>query len=148
MRCLCEPNGPPGAGDEARAGDPRRRLGARGERLACRWLARNGYKVLCRNYRPRGGGEVDVVCRDRKTGELVFVEVKTRSARDGVRPSDRVDREKQLLVTRGALAWLRALGNPDVAGRFDIVEVTAPPGGRAEVSVIRDAYPLPAPYFY
>ncbi len=104
--------------------------------------------MLYRNFRPRGGGEVDVVCRDRKTGELVFVEVKTRSKRDGIRPSDVVGREKQYLMTRGALAWLRALGNPDVAGRFDIVEVFLEPGQRPDVKVIQNAFPLPNPYFY
>src|SRR5947207_9921441 len=41
------------------------RLGQRGETLACRFLRRNGYKILYRNFRGRTGGEIDVVCRDR-----------------------------------------------------------------------------------
>ncbi|PYK18636.1 MAG: hypothetical protein DME56_12895, partial [Verrucomicrobia bacterium] len=40
------------------------RRGVRGEKLACRYLKRNGYKILFRNFRGRSGGEIDVVCRD------------------------------------------------------------------------------------
>src|SRR5207244_9111830 len=43
------------------------RLGARGEKLACAFLRRGGYKILYRNFRARHGGEVDIVCRDRDT---------------------------------------------------------------------------------
>src|SRR5205823_3882626 len=52
------------------------RRGVLGEKLACRYLKRNGYKILFCNFRGRSGGEIDVVCRDNDT--LVFVEVKTR----------------------------------------------------------------------
>lgn len=128
--------------------NPRARLGARGEKIARRWLARSGYKILYRNYRPPGGGEVDVVCRDRATGELVFVEVKTRMRAGAARPSDAVDARKQHLLLRGAMAWLRALDNPEVRGRFDVVEVITGPGGRPAVSVIRDAFPPPGSWLY
>lgn len=128
--------------------DPRARLGARGETLARRWLARNGYKILYRNYRPPGGGEVDVVCRDRATGELVFVEVKTRMKAGAARPSDAVDARKQHLLLRGAMAWLRALDNPEVRGRFDVVEIITGPGGQPSISVIRDAFPPPGSWLY
>src|SRR4026208_217532 len=57
-------------------------LGRRGEQLAAKYLRANRYKVLYRNFRARGGGEIDLVCRDRTTNDLVFVEVKTRRTRD------------------------------------------------------------------
>jgi hypothetical protein len=66
----------------SKSGHLRRR--ARGEMLACRYLKRNGYKVLLRNFRGRSGGDFDVVCRDNDT--LVFVEVKTRGREDFGRP--------------------------------------------------------------
>src|SRR5437899_7532472 len=83
------------------------RRGARGEKLACRYLKRNGYKILLRNFRGRSGGEIDVVCRDNDT--LVFVEVKTRTREDFGRPFFAVDRAKQKRISRGALALLRML---------------------------------------
>src|SRR5215467_14496860 len=69
------------------------RRGARGEKLACRYLKRNGYKILFRNFRGRSGGEIDIVCRDDDT--LVFVEVKTRAGEDFGRPFVAVDRTKR-----------------------------------------------------
>src|SRR5437667_11881055 len=97
------------------------RRGARGEKLALRFLRRNGYKILYRNFRGRSGGEIDIVCRDNDT--LVFVEVKTRASEDFGRPFEAVNRDKQKRISRGALAWLRMLDNPDIFFRFDVVEV-------------------------
>src|SRR6187551_2888994 len=98
------------------------RRGAHGEKLACRFLKRSGYKILFRNFRGRSGGEIDIVCRDDDT--LVFVEVKTRSREDFGRPVEAVTHEQQQRISRGALAWLRMLDNPDILFRFDVVEVT------------------------
>src|SRR5262252_9612972 len=81
------------------------RRGARGERLACRFLKRSGYKILFRNFRGRTGGEIDIVCRDHDT--LVFVEVKTRTREDFGRPIAAVDARKQKRIARGGLTWLR-----------------------------------------
>src|ERR1043165_2939007 len=78
------------------------RRGAQGEKLACRFLKRSGYKILFRNFRGRRGGEIDIVCRDHDT--LVFVEVKTRTREDFGRPLTAVDRVKQKRISRGALA--------------------------------------------
>ena len=122
-------------------------LGRKGEDLAVRFLCTEGYKVLYRNYRAPKGGEVDIVCREKTSRTLVFVEVKTRSSLDFGAPSDAVNREKQRLITRGAFAWLRMLDNPDIVFRFDIVEVVMQESGPA-LSVIRDAFSLPEPYIY
>ena len=88
--------------------------------MALRFLRRNGYKILYRNFRGRSGGEIDIVCRDNDT--LVFVEVKTRTREDFGRPVAAVDRQKQKRISRGGLAWLRMLDNPDILFRFDVVE--------------------------
>jgi len=120
--------------------------GARGEKLARRYLKRNGYKVLFRNFRGRSGGEIDVVCRDKDT--LVFVEVKTRGREDFGRPFEAVDREKRKRISRGALAWLRMLDNPDILFRFDVVEVIVADNAKPRVELIKNAFPLSRPYLY
>src|SRR5947207_13530389 len=97
------------------------RLGTKGENLACRFLRRNGYKILYRNFRGRTGGEIDVVCRERDT--LVFVEVKTRTREDFGRPFVAVDRDKRKRISRGGLAWLRLVDNPDMWFSFDVSEL-------------------------
>src|SRR5207244_8757814 len=117
------------------------RRGARGEKLACRFLKRSGYKVLLRNFRGRSGGEIDVVCRDGDT--LVFVEVKTRTREDFGRPFEAVDRDQQQRIARGGLAWLRLLGDPDILFRFDVVEVVIAEGAEPRLEILRNAFSLP-----
>ena len=124
-------------------------LGRRGERLAARFLKHHGYKIIYRNYRGPRGGEIDIVCRERATNTLVFVEVKTRSRIDYGNPADAVNKEKQRLIIRGALSWLRLLDNPDVLFRFDIVEVVIQKECRKpEMNLIRGAFHLPENYRY
>ncbi len=123
--------------------DPRHSLGEKGERAAERHLRKAGYKILARNYRAKGGGEVDLVCRDTAESELVFVEVKTRAAAsDDCRPADAVTLDKEALIARGARAWLRLLDKPRVVFRFDIVEVIWN-GGTPAITQLKSAFILP-----
>jgi putative endonuclease len=122
-------------------------LGPLGEKVAARHLRRHGYRVLYRNFRAPRGGEVDIVCRDKRAKTLVFVEVKTRRTLDFGQPNEAVDRAKQELIARGALAWLKLLGHPDILFRFDIAEVVFE-GRTPRVNVIQNAFVLPAPYIY
>ncbi len=124
-----------------------RRLGRTGERLARSYLRRQGYRVLYRNFRAPRGGEVDLVCRDRSCATLAFVEVKTRRGRGFGDPGEAVTKEKQRLIARGALAWLRLLDNPDVLFRFDIVEIVFE-DSKPTYNLIKDAFKLPEPYIY
>lgn len=88
--------------------DPRRALGALGERLAAEHLTRAGYLVLGRNYRTRFG-EIDIIAADARC--LVFCEVKTRvagrpSGPDG--PLDAIGTRKQRRLRAMAREWLAA----------------------------------------
>ena len=125
---------------------PHLRLGKRGENLAGQFLRKNGYKILYRNFRGRTGGEIDIVCRDRDT--LVFVEVKTRTGEDFGRPFEAIDRKQRNRISRGALAWLRLLDDPDILFRFDVVEVIMADGAPPHLELIQNAFALPEPYIY
>lgn len=122
-------------------------LGRYGEEVAARFLRENGCKILYRNFRAPGGGEVDIVCRDRAAATLVFVEVKTRSTGQFGAPAEAVDASKQHLIARGALAWLRLLDHPAILFRFDIVEVMLV-DDRPVPTRIQNAFQLPEPYVY
>jgi putative endonuclease len=122
------------------------RRGTRGEKVAARFLRWNGYKILYRNFKDRRGGEIDLVCRNGDT--LVFVEVKTRRGDEFGRPIEAVDRQKQLRISKGGLAWLRLLDNPDVVFRFDVVEILWPENGEPRCELIQDAFELSQPYIY
>ena len=121
-------------------------LGRRGEDLASRFLRQHGHKILYRNFRAHHGGELDLVCRDRRNDELVFVEVKTRSHEEFGRPLDAVDRKKRRLIIRGAMTWLRMLDMPDITFRFDVIEVIA--SEKPDIRHIENAFQLPERYAY
>ena len=87
-----------------------------------------------------------MVCRDGET--LVFVEVKTRGRDDFGRPLAAVDRKKQWRISRGGLAWLSMLDNPEVTFRFDVVEVLISDESGARCTLIQDAFELSQPYIY
>ena len=86
------------------------------------------------------------MCREGDT--LVFVEVKTRGGEEFGRPIEAVNRQKQLRVSKGGLAWLRLLGNPDIVFRFDVVEVFLPEEGDPHLELIKNAFELSQPYIY
>jgi putative endonuclease len=119
-------------------------LGQRGENLAAQFLRRHNHRILYRNFRAPRGGEVDIVCRDKKHSELVFVEVKTRSSEIFGAPAEAVDQKKRRLIIRGAMQWLRMLDMPEITYRFDIVEVVI--GPPLEIRQIENAFPIPANY--
>lgn len=119
--------------------------GARGEKLARRHLRQHGYKILYRNFRGRTGGEIDIVCRDGDT--LVFVEVKTRTSEDFGRPIETIRTEQRQRISRGALAWLRMLDDPDILFRFDVVEVLMMEK-EPRIELIKNAFGLSAPLRY
>ena len=90
---------------------------------------------------------MDIICRDKKEARLVFVEVKTRASEKYGRPVTAVDHSKQMFIARGALAWLRMLEDPEVPFRFDVVEVIMDEPSPV-ITLVRDAFVLPAPYRY
>ncbi len=51
-------------------------IGVKGEDIACKYLEKKGYRIVCRNYLKKWG-EIDIVAQ--KDKKLYFVEVKTVS---------------------------------------------------------------------
>lgn len=118
------------------------RVGRFGEDYAAHWLwLEGGCRILYRNFRAPGGGEVDIVMRDADT--LVFAEVKTRTSMEWARPAAAVDSPKQALILRGAREWMRLLNWPDILFRFDIVEVLLTDGQPPTLTWLRHAFHLP-----
>lgn len=116
-------------------------IGEMGEIIAARWLTTHGRKVLYRNYRGGNRGEVDIIARHRDV--LTFIEVKSRTSTAFGRPADAVGPDKQRLIQRGAMDWLRLLGNPRLKFRFDIAEVILIEGELPRVHVIENAFQMP-----
>lgn len=121
------------------------RRGAVGEEAARKHLRQLGLKFLTANY-GSSHGEIDLVFRDDDC--LIFVEVKTRSREDWVRPAAAVNARKKRLLSLTALDYLRLLGNPPLKFRFDIVEVLLRDGEVREVRHLPNAFTLTKPFRY
>ncbi len=96
-------------------------LGKKGEDLVVKYLKKQGYKILKRNYRTPLG-EADVIAADGE--EIAFVEVKTRETENYGLPSEAVGAEKQRRYQKIArYYWLETGVEPNA--RFDVAEVYA-----------------------
>ena len=121
------------------------RRGRIGERAAKAHLQRAGLKFLTANFRS-ARGEIDLVFREADC--LVFVEVKTRSSEDWVRPAAAVNARKKRLLSQCGLDYLKLLKQPQVKLRFDIVEVLLSDGNVREVRHLPNTFHLSPPYRY
>jgi len=104
------------------------------------YIERAGGVVLYRGFRAPHGGEVDLICRGEAM--LCFVEVKTRRSLAYGRPVEAVNKVKQRLITRGAMEWLRRMGDKakDVSYRYDVVEVILTDGERPDVTWLKNVF--------
>jgi putative endonuclease len=99
----------------------RRRLGNFGEAAAAAYLARQGYELLERQWHT-STGEIDLIARH--NGQLVFVEVRTRSNRRYGSPEESVTAAKQARLIALAYAYLEAHSLDDTTPwRIDVVAV-------------------------
>lgn len=114
-------------------------LGRRGEDLAHRFLRRQGYTIVARNYRlPAGDGEADLIAWEGDT--LVIVEVKARQS-DAYGPPERaVGDEKRAHLRRLARAYARKTDTPWERVRCDVVTVVIE--GRPRLQLVRNAFSI------
>ena len=99
-------------------------IGNKGEKIAARYLKKNGYKIIAKNYFS-AHGEIDIIAT--KNDVLVFVEVKARkdcqSHFDNYGlPSEAVTKSKQQHIIYTARKFLEN-NNFDLEIRFDVIEV-------------------------
>lgn len=76
-------------------------LGKLGEDIATRYLSKQGYKVVERNFRIRNG-EIDIIALDPTNQTLVFIEVKTRDSTQFGSPFEAIGFYKLKFITRTA----------------------------------------------
>ena len=111
-------------------------LGKIGEDLACRELERQGYAIVARRYRCRGG-ELDIIARDGST--LVFVEVKARDGRAFGDAAEAVTWQKQQRIVRLASEYVMRHHLNDSPCRFDVVSIQFGTEGPA-IEVYQNAF--------
>jgi len=82
-------------------------IGRGGETIAKNYLINQGFIVLHKNYRTKGG-EIDIIAKKEKT--IYFIEVKTRYDDTKGKPYEAVDKRKVIHLQRAANFFL--LKNP------------------------------------
>jgi len=96
-----------------------------GEILAVRYLKKNGFSILERNFSPKTnfqGGEIDIIAE--KGGMTHFIEVKMRSSADFGYGRESVTARKQKTIRRLAERYLVSRGIYQTASCcFDVIEI-------------------------
>jgi len=114
--------------------------GSRGEKLARKYIKKQGMKILEANYRALRG-EIDIIAQE--DGQIVFIEVKTNDAGSNVSPELRVNPAKQRQIGKIARAYLQKTRKHGIDCRFDVIGVILHDKGKHEITHIRDAFWLP-----
>lgn len=102
-------------------------IGAYGEKLARRFLRKNGYRIVEKNYTTHRG-EVDIIAKNKKY--IVFCEVKTRSDTENLqkygRPARAVNHEKRAHILAVSKEYFIS-NHIKIQPRIDIIEVYLDP---------------------
>lgn len=115
-----------------------RAVGSDAERLADRFLKRQGLKPVAQNFRCRLG-EIDLIMLDDDC--LVFVEVRYRASNRFSRAGLTVDIHKQRKLIRTAALFLAKRPQfTDSIVRFDVIAIDADEDGNKTIEWIKDAF--------
>ena len=103
-------------------------LGQIGEEIACKFLVKQGFKVILRNYRKKWG-EIDIITE--KEGKIHFIEVKSVSCesldnvsyeKGGFRPEDNLHPQKIKRLSRTIQTYLLEMDVSDeTEWQFDVI---------------------------
>lgn len=94
--------------------------GKSGEMEATKYLKKNGYEIICNNFRCQQG-EIDIIAKDKN--EIVFIEVKTRSSKNYGEPREAVDKNKKKHIMDTAKYYLYKEHKENSYVRIDVIEV-------------------------
>jgi len=115
--------------------DPRKEIGALGERIAANYFRARGWEILEMNFANHFGyrvGELDVIARDSKTNEIIFAEVKTRTkgTTNSESPELAISRAKYRKLSKIISTYLRKNNLLDCAHRLDAIAIEMDMGTR------------------
>ncbi|MFC1837373.1 YraN family protein [Thermodesulfobacteriota bacterium] len=121
----------------------KKKLGAKGEEIAGRYLKGRGYRIIERNYRSRLG-EIDIIAEQGQ--DLVFIEVKTRTDILFGTPFESITVQKQKQLAKVALEYLGKEDIQDRPARFDVIGIRLKGVDdtfhEAEIELLQNAFEL------
>ncbi len=100
-----------------------KKFGDAGEDLACRYLEKNGYKILERNKHYSRFCELDIIAQYKN--KTVFVEVKTRKTDSFGTPAEAITKSKYENMKKGVQFYLSENKVEDY--RIDLISITIKP---------------------
>ncbi len=100
-----------------------KKIGNAGEDLACRYLEKQGYKILERNKHYSRFCEIDIIAQYKDT--VVFVEVKTRKTNAFGAPQEAITKTKYENIKKGVQFYLAE--NSVKKFRIDAICITLKP---------------------
>jgi putative endonuclease len=111
-------------------------LGRAGEKAAAELLKRRGYEVVGAGFTARRG-EIDLICR--RGGDLVIVEVKTRTSEAFGTPAEAVGPRKRRALTAAAAEY-RLLSGWKGPIRYAVVALVSRSEGGFDSELIDDPF--------
>ncbi len=94
--------------------------GKMGEKEAATYLEKQGYKIICMNFKCMRG-EIDIIAEENDI--VVFIEVKTRTSKEYGEAGEAVDHKKQKHIYDAARYFLYKEKKEYVYTRIDVIEV-------------------------
>jgi putative endonuclease len=111
-------------------------LGRSGEKAAAELLKRRGYEVVGAGFTARRG-EIDLICR--RGGDLVIVEVKTRTSEAFGTPAEAVGPRKRRALSAAAAEY-RLLSGWKGPIRYAVVALVSRSEGGFDSELIEDPF--------
>jgi putative endonuclease len=116
-----------------------KKIGNLGEKIAEKYLIRNGYSILDKNHREKFD-EIDIIAR-RHDGVLIFCEVKTRNIynstyREYFTPEDNLSSAKLKKLIRGSRTYIARhpwMVIEERGWQIDLIAITLTEGRSIEI---------------
>jgi putative endonuclease len=116
----------------------KKQKGDRAEQLACDYLQNQGLKFVDNNFTSRFG-EIDLIMRDPRRDNLVFIEVRYRKNTHFGGAAVSVVPKKQHRIIKTALYYMQQ-HEPDASARFDVVAIEGDMASENAINWIIDAF--------
>ena len=116
----------------------KKQKGDKAEHQACRYLEKQGLKLITTNFYCRFG-EIDLIMRDNQRDNLVFIEVRYRKNNHFGGAAISVTPQKQQRITKTALYYMQQ-NEPSASARFDVVAIEGDLNGENTINWIANAF--------
>jgi len=99
-----------------------RSKGKKSEEIALSYLEKNGFSIIDQNWHSGRYGEIDIITKDLKTKEIVFIEVKSRySSLEEAKELVTKNKQKQIFKLANIYIHLNKLEEKPC--RFDVIAI-------------------------